>query len=583
MKNNIGRKLTSLTLMTIMFAGGMTAAVPSMMPGIFADGGTSSADGIVSLSSSKIQGASILEIVIDDPSISALDTAIAVPTVTFIGGATTTLTSYQATDGKWYAYIVDDAQSTTADALSALNFGIDCTGAAEATTLKDGAGNTLNVSGSALDFWWLGGDHDCSDPDGPDHANNSLGISADGAGSSNVGAISSNSPDEVLIDPPTPNRNSSANNGQIYAVQNTTSGNNNGLWPFIHQVTMASDNVVKYNNVEVPFEWGNMNSDAEIAFSPDVYANGADINLIITDNGLNIDPTVQDKWKFGAAATVGSETTARVFANGTDGSDIDGSLNTIGFANAKNLTATGDTGSFCVAATIEETGDSTGVFTTPDANGASDCDTSATATNHHSATYSWAGESTSIHIAYSDATISMDAGDAWMPAEAAVVTIVDADANRVNGYDETMGMTVLNAATTIPYITTGSPIYLGVDTTGQSTPQVKVVDKAATTGYPPQSVAASGGSEKGIYELTTVAATTAATTHTVNIGTDYSTASVGNLTGTVVLQYDIASIFDTLSATSMTLDTMGNTSTGGPAAASAFAANYTGLNSGQGV
>ena len=31
MNNEIGRKLTSLTLMTIMLAGGMTIAAPSMM------------------------------------------------------------------------------------------------------------------------------------------------------------------------------------------------------------------------------------------------------------------------------------------------------------------------------------------------------------------------------------------------------------------------------------------------------------------------------------------------------------------------------------------------------------------------
>ena len=32
MKNELGRKITSLTLMTIMFAGGMTIAAPSFMP-----------------------------------------------------------------------------------------------------------------------------------------------------------------------------------------------------------------------------------------------------------------------------------------------------------------------------------------------------------------------------------------------------------------------------------------------------------------------------------------------------------------------------------------------------------------------
>ena len=135
MKNNIGRKLTSLTLMTIMFAGGMTAAVPSFMPGVFAEGVTSS-DGLVSISSAKIQGAAILEIVIDDPSISALDTAIGVPNLVYSGGATKQLTPAQAVDGKWYSYIVDDAQSALADAMDGLNFGTDCDGVT--FTLSDG-------------------------------------------------------------------------------------------------------------------------------------------------------------------------------------------------------------------------------------------------------------------------------------------------------------------------------------------------------------------------------------------------------------------------------------------------------------
>jgi hypothetical protein len=38
MNNEIGRKLTSLTLMTIMLAGGMTIAAPSMMPQAAATG-----------------------------------------------------------------------------------------------------------------------------------------------------------------------------------------------------------------------------------------------------------------------------------------------------------------------------------------------------------------------------------------------------------------------------------------------------------------------------------------------------------------------------------------------------------------
>ena len=36
MKNELGRKITSLTLMTIMFAGGMTFAIPEVMPEAYA-------------------------------------------------------------------------------------------------------------------------------------------------------------------------------------------------------------------------------------------------------------------------------------------------------------------------------------------------------------------------------------------------------------------------------------------------------------------------------------------------------------------------------------------------------------------
>ena len=66
MKNEIGRKLTSLTLMTIMFAGGMTLAIPGMMPDsailpeAFADQSTT--NGQVTVSSSAVQGLSLIHI-----------------------------------------------------------------------------------------------------------------------------------------------------------------------------------------------------------------------------------------------------------------------------------------------------------------------------------------------------------------------------------------------------------------------------------------------------------------------------------------------------------------------------------------
>ena len=65
MKNEIGRKLTSLTIMAIMFAGGMTIAAPGIMPEAVAD--LSVTDGALSVSTTTLQGAAILEIVVNDP------------------------------------------------------------------------------------------------------------------------------------------------------------------------------------------------------------------------------------------------------------------------------------------------------------------------------------------------------------------------------------------------------------------------------------------------------------------------------------------------------------------------------------
>jgi hypothetical protein len=65
MKNEIGRKLTSLTIMAIMFAGGMAIGVPSFMPEAASD--LSVTSGLLTVSTTTLQGAAILEIVVNDP------------------------------------------------------------------------------------------------------------------------------------------------------------------------------------------------------------------------------------------------------------------------------------------------------------------------------------------------------------------------------------------------------------------------------------------------------------------------------------------------------------------------------------
>ena len=124
MKNEIGRKLTSLTIMAIMFAGGMAIGVPSFMPEAASD--LSVTEGLLTVSSTEIQGAAILEIVVNDPDYS--DTTVDIsstPTVEF-GGQAYNLN--QATNGKWYVYIVDSSQSQLFDADgNGQDYGILCT------------------------------------------------------------------------------------------------------------------------------------------------------------------------------------------------------------------------------------------------------------------------------------------------------------------------------------------------------------------------------------------------------------------------------------------------------------------------
>ena len=135
MNNELGRKLTSLTLMTIMFAGGITVAGASFMPmaempEAIATHGSSS--GTLSVSSTHIMGGAVLGITINDPSIGATDQQITPPSVN-LGSNSIDMT--QMSDGTWVAYVVDHETSInlqgrnggeSAQSDSGLEYGIMC-------------------------------------------------------------------------------------------------------------------------------------------------------------------------------------------------------------------------------------------------------------------------------------------------------------------------------------------------------------------------------------------------------------------------------------------------------------------------
>ena len=68
MKNEKRRKLTSLTIMAIMFTGlGIVQGVPALMPEASAD--LSVTDGLLTVSTVTLSGPAILEIVVNDPDV----------------------------------------------------------------------------------------------------------------------------------------------------------------------------------------------------------------------------------------------------------------------------------------------------------------------------------------------------------------------------------------------------------------------------------------------------------------------------------------------------------------------------------
>ena len=113
MNNELYRKLTSITLMTIMFAGGMTIAIPGETPVAIAQTGMLSVSATAAPGNS-FGGPQIIEIVVDDPARSDINAEISEPDVTADG---TKVTMTQADTGKWYGYVadtsaIDDAPGT---------------------------------------------------------------------------------------------------------------------------------------------------------------------------------------------------------------------------------------------------------------------------------------------------------------------------------------------------------------------------------------------------------------------------------------------------------------------------------------
>ncbi len=327
MNNEIGRKITSLTLMTIMVAGGMTFAVPSMMP--VQEAHAANANLFVSAENSQfdnyMSGPQVIEVVIINPEISDTDEAKGEPDVTVNGK---NLRMVQAVDGNWYGYFSDVQQAQIADftvngtsvaAGAGLDFGTFCSNTSGEETLgislsetrgfalptvsvesnsTAGVNGTTASPGSSIEVDCAGhGLWTRTNVNGTeDTAMNVLRETKDiNKGSSTVGIGQIGVGQDVDVN------GDGTTDGDISTSESAL----NGVWPFIqlYDLNPTGNVVVQYNKgggaQTTTLTFDTVDQFAGLELDRAKYPQRAEVHFTITDLWLNIDPTDEDSWTFG--------------------------------------------------------------------------------------------------------------------------------------------------------------------------------------------------------------------------------------------------------------------------------------------
>jgi hypothetical protein len=461
MNNEIQRKITSLTLMTIMLAGGMVVAAPSMVP-------TAAAAGALYVSAENAQfdnlfgGPMVIEVIVKDPNRSATNENAGEPTVLVDNQQ---LRLAQGLDGNWYGYFADKTNvADVANDGSQLEFGIaddpdvgGILGHASLATFDD----TTYRSQNALN----GGD------------------AADFAG------VIDNAP--VLSNWNGTNASSCTACGQI--------GINSTNWPFLQTFDLTqedfdiileqagTDEVVTldHNN-------GDLDDYASLTLDRSSATQGAEVMLFIVDQQLNIDPTDEDVVIFKVAndgVTAGSSV---AWTNGTINAGLDSGAYITAFVDAGLGHGFGDNGKLLInndttssgtntlekVATLDdivstatsgftylvffEDADNTGTFSNVDDSDQANLQVTSNAKRGTTATFDYNDVAQSFIVSNDFGMLDMDessVGVEWNSGEALIVTLVDQDLNKNTLNDEDMVLTN-SFNSTIPSLMIGSPITL---------------------------------------------------------------------------------------------------------------------------
>ena len=478
---NIQRKISSLTLMAIMVAGGMTFAVPGMVPEAYAANANLFVSAENSLFDNYMSGPQVIEVAIIDSSISDTNEGKGEPDVTVNGNQ---LRMVQATDGNWYGYFADYEMARAAD-------------------------NDHDNGDRGLDFGEFS-------PDGTAVFTESF--EADGLFYDDKATVTADSNVNVVREPKNLNEYPMKKYGQINLESDIK-------WPFIQLYTLSAGGnvVVQYNKgggaQSTTLTFDTVDDYAGIMLDRTSYPQGAQVHATITDAWLNIDPTDEDSWTFNtdngdafyhiyndnggngestfvqsvdAATKVSSVNVGDLMCSdcalklnpnvqGDDKHVITIQRNADSIIVNKNATAPASTadawlfdssddevvhaiiqlGEGTQPVTITEQGPNSGIFGTYDESDDSLLRILDDAERGTSATIDYNDTPVSVLVTHAFAEIDIQPASAvWNSGELIPVVLVDADVNKNSRADEDISLSDPSYKI-IPSLRTGSPITLG--------------------------------------------------------------------------------------------------------------------------
>ena len=330
MNNEIGRKITSLTLMTIMLAGGMAIAAPGMEPAFAAN-----ANLFVSAENSQfdnyMSGPQVIEVVVIDSDIDDTDQAKGEPDVTINGKI---MRMVQAVDGNWYGYFADRNQASIADFTAlgvgllngtgaptgeGLDFGTFCAASSGTATLGFSTSDTVGFAIPVITVNQTNYDNVELTTNGT-NGDSAGSVITDTCAASSLANSSANGTSAMNVVREAKDltaQSSTVSRGQIGIVDG------NGVWPFIqlYSLNPTGNVVVQYNKgggvQSTTLTFDTVDNFAGISLDRAVYPRGAQVHATITDLWLNIDPTDEDSWTFGTNSSYAkADLSQAVGANG---------------------------------------------------------------------------------------------------------------------------------------------------------------------------------------------------------------------------------------------------------------------------